>query len=110
VNIEQITPLASSLVQLGAETAVVARFAKALQLAPLNRDHAIPPFELRATHSTSPRMYCAQHGPEKRAAVTVAGVLQVVPLKIATCKLPLVAVAAQITLPPPSLAQLGFQS
>ena len=57
VNMEQITPLASSLVQLGAETADVVRFANALQVTPLNSDRAIPPFELRAAHSTSPRMY-----------------------------------------------------
>jgi hypothetical protein len=36
-------------------------------------------------------------------------VLQVVPLKIDHCKLPLVAVAAQITLPAPSLVQLGSE-
>jgi hypothetical protein len=41
--------------------------------------------------------------------VTVAGELQVLPLKIETCRLPVVAVAAQITLPPPSLAQLGSE-
>jgi hypothetical protein len=49
VNMEQITPLASSLVQLGVETAVVVRFANALQVVPLNRDHAISPFELLQT-------------------------------------------------------------
>src|SRR6516162_4973192 len=35
------------------------------------------------------------------------GTLHVVPLKVDTCNLPLVAVAAQITFPAPSLVQLG---
>jgi hypothetical protein len=54
-------------------------------------------------------VYCAQLGAEYSAALTFAGTLQVVPLKIDHCKLPLVAVAAQITLPVPSLAQLGSE-
>src|SRR5260370_9121985 len=40
---------------------------------------------------------------------TFTGLLQIPPLRIVHCKLPLVAVAAQITLPAPSLVQLGLE-
>jgi hypothetical protein len=110
VNIEQTTPLLLSVVQLGAETAVVATFAKADQVVPLYIDHARPPLILRAAQSTCPEVSSAQLGAEKRDAATVVGVLQAVPLKIETCRPPVVEVAAQITEPSPLLVQLGSET
>ncbi|SPE32422.1 hypothetical protein SBA7_1220002 [Candidatus Sulfotelmatobacter sp. SbA7] len=54
-------------------------------------------------------LYCAQLGAEYSAALTVAGALQMVPLKIDHSRLPLLATAAHITLPAPSLVQLGSE-
>src|ERR1700687_5772697 len=54
-------------------------------------------------------MYSAQLGAENSAPATFAGLLHTPPLRIDHCRLPLVAVAAQITLPAPSLVQLGLE-
>jgi hypothetical protein len=64
VKIAQITPPPLSLVQLGADTAAVAIFAKALQEAPLYKDQANPPAVFRATHKTCPANTSAQLGAE----------------------------------------------
>jgi hypothetical protein len=64
VNIEQTTPLWLSVVQLGAETAVVARVANAVHVVPLYVDHDRPPVAPRATHRTSSAGSSAQLGAE----------------------------------------------
>jgi hypothetical protein len=55
-------------------------------------------------------VYSAQLGAENRDAETVVGVLQAVPLKMETCRPPVVEVAAQITEPLPLLVQLGSET
>ena len=79
VNTEQITPALLSVLQFGAETAVVAKFANAVQVVPLKSDHARPPVELRAAHNTSPGVRLAQLGAENSTPVTFAGTLQELP-------------------------------
>ena len=65
--------------------------------------------EFRATQSTCPAVYSAQLGAENSAPATFAGLLHTPPLRIVHCRLPLVAVAAQITLPARSLVHLGLE-
>jgi hypothetical protein len=97
-----------SVVQLGADTAVAVKFAKALQVVPLCWDHAKPPLEFLATHRTWPTLTVAQLGAEYSEPAIFTGVLHTPAANVVVSRFPLVAVAAQITLPLPSLVQLGL--
>lgn len=106
---EQTTPLLSSVVQAGAEVAVVETLANALHELPLKTLYAKPPLEFRAAHSTCPEVYRAQLGAENSELVTFSGLLHIPPLNSVHCKFPFVAVAAQMIFPVPSFVQLGSE-
>ena len=74
-----------------------------------NSTWQLAPDAQSARDAQTRRAYSAQLGAEYRTPATLAGALQAVPLKLDHSRLPLVAVAAQMTLPAPSLVQLGSE-